>query len=313
MDRLVSVILPCYNGARWLGRAIESVLSQTYEHLELVIIDDGSTDNSKEIIDSYMGDARIRYVYQSNRGFSAAINRGIMASCGYLVGLIGQDDLWLLRKLELQVDYLNKYPTFDLVHSDVYFIDSDGRILGEKKAKAPSYHSTRQEVIKRLFLDNFIGFETVLVKRQCFDELGLFDERMTGFSDHDMWLRLAGSFNIGYLGLSLSKKRRHDLQISKAKLENVLNDEFLVVEKAIDRYPFLKTVEQKKLASVYYPLGLLSLKKGNIEEAKQNLLKTIRCQPWKLEAIAAYIAPTLYTLLSSNYQRFTGRSELSWI
>jgi glycosyltransferase involved in cell wall biosynthesis len=313
MDFLVSVILPCYNGSRWLGKAIESVLRQTYKNLELVIVDDGSTDNSKAIIDSYVGDSRIRYFYQSNRGFSGAINRGIMESQGYFVGFIGQDDIWLPRKLELQVKYLAEHPEIDLVHSYIYFIDCEGKIIGEKKAKMPDYCCSRLEVIKRLFLNNFICFETVLVKKQCFSVLGFFDERMLGFSDHDMWLRLAGSYNIGYLGSSLVEKRRHDLQISKAKLEKVLRDEFLLVKKNVDLYPFLEKVENKKLSTLYYPLGLLFLKKGNVDKAKINMLKTIRCQPLNLGAVAAYMSPVLFTVMLTQYQKLTGQNSLSYI
>src|SRR5208337_849330 len=98
----VSVILPCYNGARWISRAIESVLAQTWGHFELVIIDDGSTDNSKKIILPYLSDERVQYIYQDNRGFSAAINRGVAESRGCLICFIGQDDLWMPNKLELQ-------------------------------------------------------------------------------------------------------------------------------------------------------------------------------------------------------------------
>jgi glycosyltransferase involved in cell wall biosynthesis len=110
----VSVVLTCYNGARWISSAIESILAQTYKNLELVVIDDGSTDNSKEIVSSYLCDERVRYIYQENRGFSAAVNRGIKESRGELIGFIGQDDLWLHYKLELQVEYLNKHKEVDL-------------------------------------------------------------------------------------------------------------------------------------------------------------------------------------------------------
>ena len=101
--RTVSVVLPCYNGARWISCTIESVLSQTYADFELVIINDGSTDLSEKIIAPYLYDERVRYIYQKNRGFSAAINRGIKASSGSLIGFIGQDDLWMPNKLEVIV------------------------------------------------------------------------------------------------------------------------------------------------------------------------------------------------------------------
>jgi glycosyltransferase involved in cell wall biosynthesis len=289
-------------------------LAQTYRDFELIIIDDGSTDSSKEMVASHLPDERVRYIYQENRGFSAAVNRGIKEGSGNLIGFIGQDDLWMPNKLELQVRYLSQHKDVDLVHSNYCSIDPRGQIIEVRNSKVPN-SSTKNKMIENLFLANFIGFETVLVKRNCFDEVGFLDERMTGFSDHDVWLRIAGSFNIrGYIDLPLVKKRLHKSQLSNVRLDDVLKDEFLLVKKAIDRYPFLKKAERKKLASLYYKWGIALLHKGNTEEAEQKLLKAIRCQPWKLKATAAYVAPTLYTLVLNYYQRFAQvHTGLSWI
>jgi len=310
----VSVILPCYNGARWIGQAIESVLAQTYKDFELLIIDDGSKDNSKEIVASYLCDERMRYIRQENRGFSAAVNRGIKESNGGLIGFIGQDDLWMPNKLELQVNYLSEHRDVDLVHSNYCSIDSEGRIIGVRDIKIPQV-SSKKKVVEHLFLNNFIGFETVLVKRKCFNEVGFFDERMVGFSDHDMWLRLAGSFNIGYLDLPLVKKRQHEFQLSKVRVEAVLKDKFLMVKKAIDCYPFLKRVERKKLAQLYYAWGMTLMQKGNNKKTKQKFIKAIKYQPWKLKAAVAYITPTLYTLIWDNYRKtpLGIRARLKWL
>jgi len=256
----------------------------------------------------------VRYIYQENRGFSAAVNRGIKESSGSLIGFIGQDDLWMPNKLELQTKYLSEHKDVDLVHSNYCSIDSEERIIGVRDIKIPDV-SSKKEVVEQLFLNNLIGFETVLVKRKCFGEVGFFDERMVGFSDHDMWLRVAGSFNIGYLDLPLVKKRQHEFQLSKVRIEAVLNDEFLMTKKAIDRYPFLKRVERKKLASLYYTLGIVLLQEGNDKKAKQEFIKAIKCQPLKLKAIAAYTVPALYTLIWNHYRKTTPeiRAGLKWL
>ena len=314
MMQNVSVVLTCYNGARWISKAIKSILAQTYEDFELVIIDDGSKDNSKEIVTSHLGDEWVRYIYQENRGFSAAVNRGIKESSGSLIGFIGQDDLWMPNKLELQVKYLNEHKDVDLVHSNYCSVDSEERIIEVRDVKIPNL-SSKKKVVEHLFLNNFIGFETVLVKRKCFDELGFFDERMVGFSDHDIWLRLAGNFNSGYLDLPLVKKRQHEFQLSKVRIEAVLKDEFLMVKKAIDHYPFLKRVERKKLAPLYYAWGTALLQKGNNKAAKQKFIKAIKCQPWKLKATAAYIMPVLYTMMWDHYRKTAPeiRAGLKWL
>lgn len=301
-----SVILPCYNGARWIGRAIESILAQTCKHFRLVIIDDGSTDNSRETIAQYLCDERVRYIYQANRGFSAALNRGIQESSGCLVGFIGQDDLWMPNKLELQEKFFCRHTDVGLVHSNYYSLDSEERTIKAVKTKLRSL-SSKQEMIKWLFLTNNLAFETVLVRRKCFDEVGLFDERMVGYSDHDMWLRIAGSFKIDYLDLPLVKKRQHELQLSSVRREGVLKDEFLLAQKTIDRYPFLKKLELKKLAPLYYEWGIELLQQGNTKDAKQKLQKAIRCRPCKLKSTAAYMLPELYMSLLDIYLKVVVR------
>ena len=295
-----SVILPCYNGARWIDKAIRSILSQTYKNFELVIVDDGSTDNSKKIISKYLYDPRIRYISQKNKGFSAALNKGIKESSGYLIGFIGQDDLWVPNKLELQEKFFVKHETIDLVHSNYHLVDQEGQITRIVRKKVPDF-SSRKEVIEWLFLITNIAFETVLVKRKCFEEVGLFDERMVGYSDHDMWLRVAGCFNIDYMDLFLVKKREHTLQLSKVRRENMIKDEFLLTKKNVDRYPFLKKFELRKIAPLYYEWGLEMLQKGNNKAARLKLLKAIRCNPWSLKATAAFMFPDLYMFLLSFY------------
>lgn len=314
MMQNVSVVLTCHNGARWIGGAIQSILAQTYEDFELIIIDDGSTDNSKEIVAPYLCDERVRYVYQENRGFSAAVNEGIKESSDDFIGFIGQDDLWVPNKLELQVKYLREHKDVDLVHSNYCSIDLEARIIGVRDVKVPIF-SAKKKVVEQLFLNNFIGFETVLVKRKCLNDVGFFDERMVGYSDHDMWLRVAGSFNIGYLDLPLVKKRQHEFQLSKVRIEAVLKDELLMVKKAIDLYPFLRRLERKKLASLFYAWGIALLQKGNKNEARQKFLKAIRCQPWKLKSTAVYIAPALYTLIWDHYRKTKKeiRAGLKWL
>ena len=300
----VSVILPCYNGVQWINKAIESVLTQTYTDFELLIIDDGSTDNSKEVVTSYLCDERVSYFYQENRGFSAAINRGLSESNGCLISFIGQDDMWLPNKLETQKKYLNKHKNVGFVYSNYYSIDLNGMITGLMKGKNFN-SSTREQLIEQLFLSNFIGFETVLVKQKCFDELGFLDERLVGCSDHDMWLRVAGKFQLGYLDVPLVKKRSHKFQLTQSSFESFVKDEFLIVKDAISRYPFLKTTERKKLAIIYHDWGIHLLQKGNAKDAKKKFYEAIRNQPWKLKTVIAYLTPALYTFILEYFPRLT--------
>ena len=292
---LVSVILPVYNGSRWLNDAIESVLKQTYKKLELLIVDDGSTDDSKVIINTYAQDKRLHYIYQQNKGFSAAINRGIFESKGDLVGFIGQDDIWLPRKLEIQLLFFAKDPELGLLHSNYLCIDSFGEFLNERVIKIPLLLN-RNKLIAKLFLENFIGFETVLVKKNCLVSAGTFDERMIGFSDHDMWLRLAGFSKIRYVNATLVKKRLHKSQVTR-RTQSVSQDELLLVTKVVNRYPMLKKVERKKLSELYLIMGINCLRNNNYCEAKKDLRYAVKYRPFAWKAIVAYFVPSLYNLM----------------
>jgi glycosyltransferase involved in cell wall biosynthesis len=242
----VSIILPCYNGAKWIERAIQSILAQTEADFELIIVDDGSTDNSKALITSFLHDERIRYVYQKNQGFSGAINRGIIESRGQLIGFIGQDDIWLPNKIEIQLKYLVAHPQISLVYSPYYTIDSEEQLLST--VKSPKF-SSKQKRIYKLFLNNYIGFETVLVKKYCFEKEGLLDQNLIVCSDHDMWLRIAEHFDIGYLDVPAVKKRQHGHQLSK-KMDIILKDQFQIINKAVKNDSSLKKYERQKLASL---------------------------------------------------------------
>lgn len=142
--RTVSVVLTCYNGARWISLSIESILAQTYRDFELIIIDDGSTDNSKEMVALRLSDERVRYIYQRNRGFSAAVNRRIKESSNSLIGFIGQDDLWMPNKLDLQVKYLSEHKDVDIVHPNYCSIDSEEHMIEVGDVSIPNISSKKE-------------------------------------------------------------------------------------------------------------------------------------------------------------------------
>ncbi len=302
MNETTSIILPCYNGAKWLSDSIESILCQTEGNFELIIVNDGSTDNSEEIIANYFKDARIRYIYQKNAGFTKAVNRGINESTGSFIGFIGQDDLWMPDKLRKEASYLRKHEELGLVFSNYYYINNLGSITEKVSSRLPAF-SSKQELIRYLFLTNFIGFETVLVRKECFKTVGLLDEQLFGFSDHDLWLRMADSYQFGYLPYFLLKKRRHDKQLGKIMPEKVLNDEFVLTNKAVLKYGFLKSDLPKKLSSLYFAWGLELIRMNDVEQARHKLLHTIRYDPLKFKALLAYMCPKLYIKISKSLRK----------
>ena len=163
MERaLVSVIIPVYNGERYLAEAIESVLSQTYSALEIVVIDDGSTDNSASVAKSY--GSNVQYFYQTNRGLSAALNHGVQVARGSFFGFLDADDVWVENKITQQMATFANNPTLDMVFGYVKQFCSPELYENEKK---------RLQVFTELMPGYFKG--TMLIKRKAFFRAGTFD------------------------------------------------------------------------------------------------------------------------------------------
>ncbi len=181
----VSVVIPCYNTGQYLAEAIQSVLDQTYRDWELIVVDDGSTDNTREIAYSF-SDPRIRYVYQENRGLSAARNMGIHSSQGEFLQFLDADDLILPAKFEQQVKLLDAHPQYGLVYSQSRYLQ-DGHLDTICCECTPSGN-----VLSELVAENLFPVHAALIRRACFEHAGLFCEELTaGGEDRDMWLRMA--------------------------------------------------------------------------------------------------------------------------
>jgi glycosyltransferase involved in cell wall biosynthesis len=200
---LVSVIIPVYNGTNYLREAIESVLAQTYTNYEILVVDDGSTDATWDIIQSY--GARVRGIRKENGGVASALNQGIREAKGDYIAWLSHDDLFLPEKLERQVNFLREFKHFKACYTDYYLTDAIGRILSE--IKTPWY--PREQTIRALFGDMYISGSTILIDRACFDHVGLFSESLRYTQDAEMWLRIIRQFDIGRLPETLMKQRTH--------------------------------------------------------------------------------------------------------
>lgn len=173
---LVSVIMPVYNGELYLSEAIESILAQTYRSIEIIAVDDGSTDNSAQVVRKY-GD--VRYFYQTNQGVTAARNAGISHARGDMIAFLDQDDMWPPHKLTTQVNYM-------LEHPEVGFVLARQRLFIEPETKKPSW--LKEETL----LNNQVGYlpGTFLVRRSVFEQIGVFDLAYRIGSDAD-WIARA--------------------------------------------------------------------------------------------------------------------------
>ncbi len=184
----VAVILAAYNAAPYVGEAIRSVLQQTLGDLELIVVDDGSTDGTAAVVETFLDEPRVTLIRQDNLGQAAAKNRGVWGSTAPIIGFCDADDYWDSRKLELQCPAFQR-PEVGVVYSrEERFSDNEsGRFTLPYQAE--ECHSGR--VTDALFVENFVPFGTALVRRTCLDKTGAFNERYRMGIDWDLWLRLS--------------------------------------------------------------------------------------------------------------------------
>lgn len=206
---LVSVIIPNYNYAHYLREALDSVLAQTYPRVEIIVIDDGSRDDSKDVIRSY--GERVRLIEQKNQGVSAARNRGVEASSGELIAFLDADDVWMPAKLELQVQRILEDAEIGLVHCGLEEIDSSGRSLGIRLEGMEG--SVSKEI---LLFDRAVilgAGSTALVPRQTFDAVGGFDTRLSTSADWDFCYRVAHRQPVAFVSEALVRYRVHGVNM----------------------------------------------------------------------------------------------------
>lgn len=210
MNDLVSVIIPVFNRRNLICSTINSVMAQTYRNLEVLVVDDGSTDGTEELLkERYAGESRFRYIWQKNAERAVARNTGIKAARGEYIAFLDSDDLWYPTKLERQLECFAKNQALVLVHCACSKVDEHGRALGE-------VFSTEQDampeglVFERLVCWNVVAMATPVVRREVFDRVGMFNEdcRILGAGeDWEMWTRIAALGPIGYLREPLASYR----------------------------------------------------------------------------------------------------------
>jgi glycosyltransferase involved in cell wall biosynthesis len=207
----VSIVIPVYNGANFMRAAIDSALAQTYPHVEVLVVNDGSSDGgeTERIAGSY--GERIRYFGKENGGVASALNLGLREMRGEYFAWLSHDDVFLPEKTSLQVDFLRRNEAFAACYSDYYQIDTAGKIM--RRISVPWL--PRQEALPALFARQYINGSTVMARRQCFERVGSFDETLRYTQDMEMWLRLLQHFEIARLPIPLAGWRVHPGQGSR--------------------------------------------------------------------------------------------------
>jgi len=285
----VSVIVPTYNQAPFVAATVESALAQTYPNVEIIVVDDGSTDDTQAVLATYRD--RIHYLYQENRGLAAARNAGFLASHGDYVHFLDSDDLIPPDKLARHVAILEAEPGFGLVYSAWQQVNADGtEILGQLRPNRQGH------LLKELLRRDFFFFPSAAVlRRACLERVGLFDESLRWGEDADMWLRLArAGYAFGYLDQPLLQYRIHaqsmTARVNPQQVQGwlaVLNKFFADPELPAD----VRALEAAAHAVLHYETAGRYYRQGALAPAQHHLDQAIRTCPaldeeWLLEWIA---------------------------
>jgi glycosyltransferase involved in cell wall biosynthesis len=276
---LVSVVIPVYNGARFLAQAIDSVLAQTYPAIEVVVVDDGSTDDSRDLIARY-GD-RVVAVSQANGGVARARNAGIRASRGELVAFLDQDDWWRPEKIAAQVRVFQSDGAIGLVHTGVGHYDEKAQAFVGRLNPHDTPHELVGRCYERLLLGNSIYNATVMVRRAALDVVGHFDASIAGntVADYELWLRLAQRFALAYVPEELAVFRLHADQ-GTWKRRDMLAAELRVVERALaSPAPAPGPAIQGRLAQLLEELGVAHLDAGQPRAARPCFARALVAAP----------------------------------
>lgn len=291
----VSVVVPTYNQSKLLQVTIESVLDQTYPNLEIIVVDDGSTDDTATVLAQYS--ARVTCMRQANRGVAAARNAGIRVATGEYLTFMDHDDLMLPTKLERQVQVLDSRPEVGLVHCSYYHIDENGDHLDIV------WGLPEGDTLRDLVCGDFVWVGGPLVRRQCLDHVGLFDEEHPWTADWDMWLRIAqAGYEFACVQEPLGAYRilKGSMMSDPAKLER---DVFAVLDKVFsdsrlrDDVAAMKKIAygtmRRWMSCRYYAAGCW-------EEAQRNLADALALRPEWLQSPQEFLQD-LYGYALSPY------------
>ena len=311
-DATVSVVIPSYNCGHYVVKAVESVLKQSCPPQEIILVDDGSTDHTREVLEPYR--KAIVYLYQKNAGEPAARNTGIRHASGEFIAFLDADDMWLPEKLELQMEYFARHPEVALVYSDMAIFDETG-ILHESVKDWLKVSMPSGFVFPQLFAETLFGSGTVVFRKSSIEKVGYFDETFFVGSDYEMWLRMARYFKFGYVDKPLLMYRQHASMATRGlglALQDGLPWEAKVITKILSSYPEVRrelgdSTVRRRLARPYFYLGYSCLDRGNHDEARKLLSRSLRQWPWSLRCQLLYalmfLTPSQVSGLRNVYHR----------
>jgi glycosyltransferase involved in cell wall biosynthesis len=301
MTPTISIVMPVLNGERYIAEAIESICRQTYTDFELLVIDDGSSDRTREIALGFASRIDLKYVrHETNQGITRSVNDGLRHASGRYIAFLDHDDLWLPDFLETQLAHLTNHADVGMVHSDFQTIDGDGKILEHSVARERNRTRPSGFVFHDLFMQSMICGNSVVIRKECFDRLGLWDESLR-WADYHMWLRVARHYKIDYIPKVLTAYRQHSSQSTRSNstrppdeppvaaqaIEKLLHD-----DPDIRREIGARTI-RRRMSSFYFDLAYDWYSAGQPANARLCMRRALRLWPTNPRYLGLYAATLL--------------------
>lgn len=301
---LVSVVIASFNQAKYLGNSVESVLNQTYGNVELIVVDDGSTDNTQDVLSQYCD--RITVIQQPNSERGAARNRGLSEAHGEFIAFLDADDSWTPKKLTQEVEYFLKHPDTGVLYSDVKIIDESGQVTG--CARKPSHFGW---VTQDILTANFISFSAHLLRREAAVKVGGFPESrlISGSEDWIFWVHLSTQVQFAHLPVVTAFYRVHPENTSSnaAAMERSMSRAAEEIEHSRWLPAEMRTAIPAMHANISLANAINFCSCGNRRTAWHYLLAAARYNP------RIILDPRFpYTVFRNSFPRVTSRLRLLW-
>ena len=284
MKSLISVIIPTYNSDKYICEAIDSVFNQSYSDYEIIVIDDGSTDNTKTIIQNKY--ASIRYHYVENNGVAAARNLGILMAQGEFIAFLDADDKWLPTKLEKQITCFQNDDKLGMVFTENSFFNDRGVTKGRVNKRDSLMQG---DIVRNIFLKSYVATPTVMVRKSVFEAVGLFEEELVVAEDDNMWMRIGMKYSIELIDETLAQCRITDGSLSRKKhsiYHGVRNHMQVIRSKYPDIYQRLgESAINVKYAELLFSEGYCSFSHYDYKDARSNFIKSYLYYPFKLKPL----------------------------
>jgi glycosyltransferase involved in cell wall biosynthesis len=291
---MISIIIPTYNGGKYICQTIESALNQTFTDVEILVIDDGSDESLSELLAQYSG--RIQYIYKERSGPAASRNLGIKLSRGAYLAFLDHDDLWHPDKLKIQAGIMADNPQCALVYSYPVLIDAEGKKIPNE---GPSHFPSGSVVLDFLLKNRITTFSAVLVRKSVFDLTGLLDEspEVMTCDDYDMWLRISDVSEVIFAQGDLVYYRIHSGNLVKSYDQN-LRAHMCILEKFLKSSVRLKQlpatlvraiVRENRYEKYCYFAFIYFYRQGGERQARKLFLEALRLKPYML-SLAAYLS-----------------------